>query len=100
MKTFTYLMIFVIVVFGISEILCMYMSDIIAYIAGFNITTILTLITINKMERKLAMEWWNNLSYQDKQKILDKYNMIGKPEHLTGREIESIYIKSHKPINV
>jgi len=93
MKTFTYLMIFVIVVFGISEILCMYMSDIIAYIAGFNITTILTLITINKMERKLAMEWWNNLSYQDKQKILDKYNMIGKPEHLTGREIEEIMEK-------
>lgn len=52
------------------------------------------------MERKLAMEWWINLSYQDKQKILDKYNMIGKPEHLTGREIESIYTKEHKPIKI
>lgn len=100
MKTFTYLMLFVIVVFGISEILCMYMSDIIAYIAGFNITTILTLIIINKMERKLAMEWWDNLSINEKVAILAKYHINRLPKTLTGREIELFYKQEHKPIKI
>jgi len=100
MKTFTYLMLFVIVVFGISEILCMYMSDIIAYIAGFNITTILTLITINKMERDLAMRWWESLDYDSKLSILIKYEIEKSVKQLTGKQIELIYKKEHKPIKL
>ena len=57
MKTFTYLILFVTASFGISEILCMYMNDILAYIAGFNITTILTLITINKIKTNKIIRW-------------------------------------------
>ena len=100
MKTFTYLILFVTASFGISEILCMYMNDILAYIAGFNITTILTLITINKMERELAMQWWNNLNYDSKLSILIK-NKIDKPlTTLTGKQIENLYVKELKPIKL
>ena len=99
MKTFLFIL-FIILAVCFSELLCLYLEDSTAYIGGFTLTVFIITNLLNFMERKLAMEWWINLSYQDKQKILDKYNMIGKPEHLTGREIESIYIKSHKPINV
>jgi hypothetical protein len=99
MKIFLFIL-FIILAVCFSELLCLYLEDSTAYIGGFTLTVFIITNLLNFMERKLAMEWWNNLSYQDKQKILDKYNMIGKPEHLTGREIESIYIKSHKPINV
>lgn len=54
------------------------------------------------MERQLAMNWWNELPFDNKINILKKNNrsVILPLDKLTGKEIEQFYIKEHKPINV
>lgn len=100
MKTFSYSILFIAASFGISDILSLYISDILAYITGFNVTTILTLIIINKMERELAMQWWNSLNFKAKLFVLSKYKIDKPVDCLTGRQIELIYKKEHKPIKL
>jgi len=89
MKTFTYLMIFVIVVFGISEILCMYMSDIIAYIAGFNIYGALII------NHGYSSDRWTNsqvrlATEEEKQKFFDALEKEGKYLDPETKQIEDI----------
>ena len=53
--------------------------------------------------RKLAMDWWNKLSFEDKFfKTIQNNNLIvgdktRHPNTLTGREIEMIWRKFIKP---
>jgi hypothetical protein len=49
------------------------------------------------MDRQKAMEWWNNLSFEQKYQVIikNKEIIVGYPDRnpssLTGREIEQIF---------
>lgn len=54
-------------------------------------------MTNNTTTRKIAMNWWNNLSFEGKweQIIKNKSIILGYPDRnpntLTGREIQQLY---------
>ena len=52
------------------------------------------------MERDLAMRWWESLDYDSKLSILIKYEIEKSVKQLTGKQIELIYKKEHKPIKL
>lgn len=91
---------FIILAVVFSELLCLYLEDLTAYIGGFTLSLFITTKLLTFMERKLAMNWWNDLSIIEKVAILAKYHISKLPKTLTGREIETMYKQEHKPINV
>lgn len=99
MKTFLFIL-FIILAVCFSELLCLYLEDSTAYIGGFTLTVFITLLILNYMERKLAMEWWNSLSINEKVAILAKYHINRLPKLLTGKQIELFYKQEHKPIKI
>ncbi len=99
MKTFLFIL-FIILTVIFSELLSLYLEDITAYMGGFTIALFIIIKLSDFMERKLAMEWWNNLSILIKIPLAQKYVNRSNPDSLTGREIELIYNQEHKPINV
>lgn len=99
MKTFLFIL-FIILAVIFSELLSLYLEDITAYMGGFTLSLFIITLILNYMERKLAMEWWDSLSYSEKQLILTKNKISIEPYSLLGREIEELYNKEHKPINV
>lgn len=99
MKTILFIL-FIVLAVCISELLCLYLEDTTAYMGGFTLSLFITTKLLNCMERKLAMEWWNNLSIMVKIPLAQKYVNRSNPDSLTGREIELIYNQEHKPINV
>ncbi len=91
---------FIILAVVFSELLSLYLEDITAYMGGFTLSLFTITKLIDFMERKLAMEWWNNLLIDERVAILAKYHISRLPKTLTGREIEIFYKQEHKPINV
>lgn len=91
---------FIVLAVIFSELLSLYLEDITAYIGGFTLSLFIITKLIDFMERKLAMEWWDNLSIDERVAILAKYHISRLPKQLTGREIEMFYKQEHKPINV
>ena len=101
MKTFLFIL-FIILTVIFSELLSLYLEDSTAYMGGFTFALFIITKLIDFMERKLAMDWWNELSFDNKIDILKKNNrsIILPLNKLTGKEIELIYNQEHKPINV
>lgn len=99
MKTFLFIL-FIILTFCFSELLCLYLEDITAYIGGFTLSLFIITKLIDFMERKLAMEWWNSLNLKCKLSILNKYKIDKPVDCLTGKQIEIIYNKELKPIKL
>lgn len=99
MKTFLFIL-FIILAVCFSELLCLYLEDITAYIGGYTFALFIIIKLSDFMERKLAMEWWDNLSVDERVAILAKYHISRLPKQLTGKEIEMFYKQEHKPIKI
>lgn len=99
MKTFLFIL-FIILAVCFSELLCLYLEDSTAYIGGFTLTVFIITNLLNFMERKLAMEWWNNLDSKTRMFLLIKHKLEKPVNCLTGREIQKMYNYEHKPIKI
>ncbi|MCL5459682.1 hypothetical protein M3M33_13690, partial [Loigolactobacillus coryniformis] len=73
MKTFLFIL-FIILAVVLSTVLDLWFNHIPSMIGGYTIALFITTLILNYMERQLAMNWWNELSFNNKIDILKKNN--------------------------